>query len=306
MKKVNVLHVITLGLIVTSNICFGSEENPLKKIRIESAALAVSQGSKESPTYMKQKLEFFYKKELDSDKYEISARLLRGKIPIYEFENASECFPEIKDLCELKHTDHSYSFYKKRQLKIEVQSDSKGSKDVLLVDEVEHTGQTKELLDMLSCYPVMHADTVVFQKAEWDDEKIATIYDPKNVALVKALLLSDRKPIIVKFIEGNDSHLVKVMECTNGDYVHWNAWKPRWVHWCVGMPGSCAYGMDSKEVTDPHKIEIDLNKDKEYLPTYQRNKWRFRGLIAGILSCGGYWLSEYIKLFISTLHSPEC
>lgn len=283
------------GVILSGSCCFAAETTPcLKKFTIESVALVATQRSEKSPEYTKEKLEFFYKKRLDSDKYEISARLLRGKIPIHEFENAGDRFGEIKDLCNLKHTCHSYDFYKKNQLKIEVQSDKKESKNFLLVDEVEHTGQTEELLNMPSCYPCMHSDTIVFQKAEWDEEEIATIYNPKNVAMMKALLLSwNKEPIVVTLIEGGKSSTFKIMEYSNGAYIHWQGLNPTCVGRCVGMPFSCAYGMDPSEVKDRlWRIEIDLNKDKEYLPTYQRNKWGFRAVIAAILLYGGYWLME--------------
>jgi hypothetical protein len=291
---------IILGLIGINSICFGMDT---PAFQISSVAL-VAKNHAELQDDEKIKLELFFKKQQDSDQYEIAARLLQGSSEknIAEFTNVNDHYASILKLSGLDKSRWCDKFYREQCLQISVQGDQNPT-GRYLVSDVQHTGETEAMLDMKSRYLNMHSDTIVFGRGrvagmKLERDKRIEIYDPKNIALMKAIMLrGEWQPVLVKFIEDNNElERVKIIEGTNCDYIHWDGWKPSFVSWCAGMPMSLNDEMDPSKIQDPETIEINLDEDKKYLPTYQRNKLISKLLIGGLSAYGAYLLYCFYQL----------
>lgn len=286
---------IVLGLVGINGMCFTMD---IPALQIRSVALVVKNHA-ELQDDEKIKLELFFKKKQNSDQYEIAARLLQGRFEkrVAEFTNFNDHYPSILKLSGLDSSRWHDKFYREECLQISSQLEGQAFSSYL-ISEVEYTGETEEILDIKSRYLNMHSDSIIFGRGRIHGIKLETdrrieIYDPKNVALLKSFLLPGKKKKLIKvsFIEnGERFETVKVIEGTNCNYIHWDGWKPSFVAWCVGMPIGLNYEMDPSKIQDPEVIEINLDEDKKYLPTYQRNKLISKLLVGGLSAYGAYLL----------------
>lgn len=144
---------------------------------------------------------------------------------------------------------------------------------VLEVKDCEKFNEPEELLDIPKFNVCVEGDNISL----YNDEKRIVLRDQKNIRQIRQALSRDTQFKIEFFHQINGNGIGKVTSYENGAYVWWDGWNPSFKSLCVGMTFDLGMG-------DPFTIPIDLNKEKEEIHHYSRNK--FMRVVLGVAILG--------------------
>jgi hypothetical protein len=162
---------------------------------------------------------------------------------------------------------------------------------VLKVERFENIYEPEELLDFPMFTLCMSGDNVSLSH---DNKKQIILHNPENIRKIRQSL-SSYKQFLIRAHDGINGNITgKVTRPENDAHIWWDGWKPSFIRFC----GTTSLNID---INDSFEVVIDLNKEKEEIHHYQRNKWISRGLVVLLLAGVTYQLKDKIYEFCNLL-----
>jgi len=214
------------------------------------------------------------------------AEIIPGKLQLYyakvnddNYQRAARFMPNDDEKATIMFSNFNYATYKEffednlncQNLSIPIyvaKSKQWGElTQYLEIKKFEKINESEELLDYPRFNVWVRGDTISL----YNDQKQIILHDQKNIRQIRQALSRDMQFMIQFHDQLHGNSTGKVTSYENGAYIWWD----------VEMSIDLSIG-------DPFIIPIDLNKEKEELHHYSRNKF-MRGVLAAAILAAFYY-----------------
>jgi hypothetical protein len=286
---INILYAVICGLVVVGYPCFGMNQSQWRVLKVHYNPTHVPPCDSRLQDCI---LRLGYKNYRDNANSGLCALFLADDKPVMEVMDCDYLLAATGALGInlLKHDTQK----PEKNLYVEVCCESTHSsyieKKLFRITEMRNTGEPERLLLLRPLDVILRSDCVIFKNWYSSHGVNTMVVEPSAVEKIRRACWKQNM-FTVKFTPGNrQSEEFKVVKFVNDAYVYWRSWLPTFVGQCVGelvsLNGSC----------NAKQIEVDLEKNNTYTPTYIKNK-RFGQGFSVVIICVAfvYFFGDAIK-----------